>query len=46
MTPFDFWKLAYQLKWATQADLQKAVSLNLITQDQMNQIIGTVQPQA
>ncbi|GIM45973.1 hypothetical protein DNHGIG_15220 [Collibacillus ludicampi] len=43
MTPFDFWKMAYQFKWATLGQLQKAVSLGLITQDEYNQITGTAQ---
>lgn len=42
MAPFDFWKMAYQFKWATLEQLQKAVSLGLITQNQYNQIVGTV----
>jgi uncharacterized XkdX family phage protein len=45
MTPFDFWKLAYQLKWATLEQLQKAVTFQLITQDEYNQITGTASQQ-
>jgi uncharacterized XkdX family phage protein len=38
---FELWKAYYKFGWATQADLQKAVSLGLITQDEYNQIVGT-----
>lgn len=41
MSAFDFWKMAYQFKWATLDQLQKAVSLGLITQEQMDEITGT-----
>lgn len=35
----DFWAMAYRLGWAKEADLEKAVTLGLITAEQKTIIV-------
>jgi len=40
MTEFDFWKMAYAEGWCTKVELDEAVLLGLITQDEYDLIVG------
>lgn len=42
MTEFVFWKMAYDNKWATKADIESACNFNMITADQKKMILGEV----
>ena len=38
MTEFEFWKMAYKEGWCTKVELDEAVLLGLITQDEYDLI--------
>lgn len=40
MTEYDFWKLAWEYQWATDEEMQEAVNLGLITEDQRRKIVS------
>lgn len=42
MTELVFWKMAYDNKWATKADIKSALAFGMITEPQKKMILGEV----